>query len=356
MASAPVTTAPYGPGPSCAPKTPTTPGPTRRHHPVGSAPLDVGILRNTIIPSLKLHSGLTVFAYAAGRATNRLETKDWLWPTGQVANAWWSAVGRHLVRGASLSTVWQTMNRTETLLLTGVTLWGGRLFYRIAQRSVQRRGDEPRCEAVKKDAGFWNKALFTVYLPEALFQAVISLPFTIPFRHQVIGSLLPSSPEWVNAAAVGLFGAGFALEVLADWQLDQFKRGNAGAESRMCRDGVWSLVRHPNYLGDALVHFSFPLLLYAAGMLSPIELLGPVANYVFLRYVGGDRENEESQEARYLRDNPEKKVDLDRYRQTKNSFWPDARQITNKWAWIVVGCGLAGAALEKATGLAATQI
>ncbi|TEA19761.1 hypothetical protein C8034_v008868 [Colletotrichum sidae] len=328
MASAPVTTAPYGPGPSYAPITPTTPGPTRRHHSVGTAPLDVGILRNTIIPSLKLHSGLAVFAYAAGRATNRLETKDWLWPTGQVANAWWSAVGRHLVRGASLSTVWQTMNR-------------GR--------------DEPRYEAVKKDSGFWNKALFTVYLPEALFQAVISLPFTIPFRHQAIGSLVASSPEWVNAAAVGLFSAGFALEVLADWQLDQFKRENAGAESRMCRDGVWSLVRHPNYLGDALVHFSFPLLLYAAGMLSPIELLGPVANYVFLRYVGGDRENEESQEARYLRDNPEKKVDLDRYRQTKNSFWPDVRQITNKWAWIVVGCGLAGAALEKATRLAAAQ-
>ncbi|KAL0938346.1 DUF1295 domain protein [Colletotrichum truncatum] len=343
MASAPMTTAPYGPGPSYSAR---APDPARRHHPVGSAPLDVGILKNTIIPSLKLHSGLAVAAYVAGRATDRLETKDWLWPTGQVANVWWSAVGRHLVRGASLSSIWQTMNRTETLLLTGVTLWGGRLFYRIAERSVQRGHDEPRYEGAKKDPGFWNKAFFTVYLPEALFQTVITLPFAITFRHQTVGTLLAASPEWMNAAAVGLFSAGFALEVLADWQLARFKKENVN-ENSMCRDGVWSLVRHPNYLGDTLIHFSFPLLLYATGMLHPIELLGPLANYFFLRYVGGDKENESSQESRYLRDNPEKKVDLDRYRQQNNSFWPDASQVKNKWAWVVIGCGLAGAAIEK---------
>ncbi|KAF6811847.1 duf1295 domain protein [Colletotrichum musicola] len=280
-----------------------------RDHPVGAAPLDVGILRNTVFPSLKLHSGLAVLTYAADRATDRLEIKNWLWPSGQGINAWWSAVGRHLVHGASLSSIWQSMNRTETLLLTGVTLWGGPLFYRVAERSLSRGHDDPRYEAGKSPA-FWNKEFFTVYLPEAVFQTIISLPFTIPFRHQGIGTLLAPSPEWFNAAAVGLFSAGFALKVLADWQLSQFKRGDQDEKS-VCKEGIWSLVRHPNYLGDALVHLSFPLLLYASGMLSSIERLGPLANYAFLRYIGGDRENEESQEARYLRNNPEKKLDLD---------------------------------------------
>ncbi|EQB56159.1 hypothetical protein CGLO_03841 [Colletotrichum gloeosporioides Cg-14] len=347
MASAPVTTAPYGPGPTRAPVLP--PEPTVRHHPIGTAPLDVGIFKNTIVPSFKLHSGLSAAAYVVGRVTNRLDTKDWLWPTGQVANAWWSAVGRHLVGGASLSSVWKSMNRTETLLLTGVTLWGGRLFYRVAERSIERGHDDPRYEAAKEDPGFWNKAFFTVYLPEAFFQTIIALPFTVPFRHQAIGSLLAPSPEWFNAAAVGLFGAGFALEILADWQLGQFKKSIDNADDSMCKDGVWSIVRHPNYLGDALIHFSFPLLLYATGMLSPLELLGPLANYVFLRYVGGDKENEESQEARYLRETPKKKIDLDRYRQQKNSFWPNRSAVANKWTWTVIGCGLAGAVLEKAS-------
>lgn len=107
------------------------------------------------------------------------------------------------------------------------------------------------------------------------------------------------------------------------------------------------LTRYLSCLGDALVHFSFPLLLYATGMLSSIELLGPLANYAFLRYIGGDRENEETQEARYLRNNPEKKVDLDRKRQQRNSFWPDTSQVKNRWAWVVIGCGMAGDAVEK---------
>ncbi|KAF6794264.1 duf1295 domain protein [Colletotrichum sojae] len=233
--------------------------------------------------------------------------------------------------------------------LVVVTLWGGRLLYRVAERSVRRGRDDPRYEAGKSSA-FWNKALFTVYLPEAVFQTIISLPFTIPFRHQGIGTLLASSPEWFNAAAVGLFSAGFALEVLGDWQLSQFKKGDQDEKS-VCKEGVWSLVRHPNYLGDALVHLSFPLLLYATGMLSSIELFGPLANYAFLRHIGGDRENEESQEARYLKNNPEKKVDLDRNRHQRNSFWPDISQVRNRWAWVVIGCGLAGAAVEKLSRL-----
>lgn len=191
MASAPVTTVPYGPGPSRAPR---PPDPMLRHHPVGAAPLDVGILRHTIFPSLKPHSGLAVLAYATGRATDRLETKDWLWPSGQVINAWWSAVGRHLVRGASLSSIWQSMNRTETLFLTGVTLWGGRLFYRVAERSVRRGRDDPRYQAGKNPA-FRNKAIFTVYLPEAVFQTIISLPFTIPFRIKASELCLPHPPN-----------------------------------------------------------------------------------------------------------------------------------------------------------------
>jgi steroid 5-alpha reductase family enzyme len=210
--------------------------------------LDVGILRDTILPSVQLHVPLAIVAYGIGRATNSVEAKDWLWPVAPMVNGWWSAVGRKVYsRGLTVGQAFSTLSRPERLLLTGVTLWGGRLFYRIASRSIKRRrsgkgSDDPRYEAEKREDGYWNKALFTLFLPEALIQTVTSTPFTAPFHHQ--GAVLTGHHPLIQALAVGLFSAGFTLEVLADAQLEKFK--NTGRDqSSVCKEGVWSLVRHP---------------------------------------------------------------------------------------------------------------
>jgi len=218
------------------------------HVPLSRALLDVGIFKDTILPSLQLHAPLAVVAYGIGRATNSVEAKDWLWPVAPMVNGWWSAIGRKVyVRGLTFGQAFGTLSRPERLLLTGVTLWGGRLFYRIASRSIKRRrqgkgDDDPRYEAEKLEEGFWNKALFTLFLPEALIQTIISLPITAPFHHQ--GAVLTGYHPVVQALAVALFSAGFALEVLADVQLEEFK-DSARDETSVCREGVWSLVRHP---------------------------------------------------------------------------------------------------------------
>lgn len=201
---------------------------------------DVGILRDTLAPSLGLHSGLAVIAWGAARYTGRVEAKDWLWPSGQVLNAWWSAVGRRLYQGLTLSQTLRRLSWHERLVLTGVTLWGGRLFYRISRRSIKRGTDDPRYDEVKKEEDFWTKSLLTTFIPEAFFQMLISLPFTAPFRHE--GAVLTGYHPVVQMAAVGLFSTGFALEALADYQLDQYKaQGGTG----ILKDGVWSIVRHP---------------------------------------------------------------------------------------------------------------
>lgn len=210
--------------------------------------LDIGILRDTILPSLQLHVPLALAAYGIGRATNSVEAKDWLWPLAPTVNGWWSAIGRKMYgRGMTFGQALTTLSRPERLLLTGVTLWGGRLFYRIASRSIGRRRqgkgkDDPRYEAEKKEEGYWNKALFSLFLPEALIQTVISLPFTAPFHHH--GAVLTGYHPNVQMLAVGLFSAGFALEVLADTQLEKFKQTSKDKTS-VCKEGVWSLVRHP---------------------------------------------------------------------------------------------------------------
>lgn len=208
----------------------------------------VGLLNSTILPSFSFHAAFSAIAYGISRYTDRAEGKDWLWPTGMTLNAWYSALGTRVLHdGLPLSTAWSSLNYSERLLLGGVTAWGVRLFSRIASRGIERRGDDPRYTAAKQEPGFWNKALANMFLPEAATQTLISLPFVLPFR--ATGESMRASPApgdvnrcGAHSLAVFLFSAGFALEVLADLRLAKHKKeGDKG----ICRDGVWSVVRHP---------------------------------------------------------------------------------------------------------------
>ena len=97
--------------------------------------VDVGIFKDTILPTFAIHSGLSLIAYGIGRSTDSVETKDFLWPTAQLINAWWASVGRRVVYGGyPLSKALTTLSRPERLLLGGVTIWAGRLLARRASR------------------------------------------------------------------------------------------------------------------------------------------------------------------------------------------------------------------------------
>jgi hypothetical protein len=102
-----------------------------------------------------------------------------------------------------------------------------------------------------------------------------------------------------------------------------------------------------SYLGDAFVHVSFIVLLYGSDMLAPIELLGPLANYVFLRYFGGDNQKESYQTRRYSESHPAKFAELEKFREEKNAFWPQTKELTNSWLWTLIGVGAASVAVEE---------
>lgn len=154
----------------------------------------VGILRDTLLPSLGFHSGLAVVAYTASRVANRVDGKDWLWPAGQVANAWWSAVGTRVVYdGLPVGTAVSSLVYPEKVLLAGVTAWGVRLFYHVVSRTSKSKVDDARYTQQKQEPGFWNKAFVKLFLPEAVIQAIISLPFTLPFRNSYARYTTPIS-------------------------------------------------------------------------------------------------------------------------------------------------------------------
>jgi steroid 5-alpha reductase family enzyme len=306
-------------------------------------------MHSAVLPSFTLHAGLSAVAYGISRYTDRVEGKDFLWASGMTLNAWWSAVGSRVVNdGLSVSEAWSGLGYSQKLLLLGATAWGVRLTSRVVSRSLKRGEDDPRYAVEKKDPDFWNKALFTTFLPEAIAQTVISLPFTLPFRditECALASPIISYRSYMRDLAVFLFSTGFTLETLADTQLESFKKSN---RSGVNREGVWSIVRHPNYLGDALIHASFPILLLSAGILHPVTVLGPIANYVFLRFIGGDKQNEESQEERYSKHDAVKAEEFKEYREQKNSFWPKPEELSNGWTLGMMAAGVAGVVLERA--------
>ncbi|WRT65250.1 uncharacterized protein IL334_002193 [Kwoniella shivajii] len=306
--------------------------------------LDVGILRDVLLSNAGFQLSFVVPAYLIGRATNYMEAKDLVWGIGQSASVWWAAIGRHMIAGVPIATILKSLTRSGWLLLTGATLWGVRLSYRVASRALKRGKDDSRYEQLKNESSGWTKSLFSMYLPEAIAQAIITLPLTVPFR----ASLPTITPirgieNYLHAFAIFLYTSGYAIEALADYQLSVNQESK---NPNLLTEGVWSIVRHPNYLGDILIHASFPILLYANGLFSPITLLGPIANWFFLRFISGDKENEANQAARYEKNNPEKKEEFDAFRAEKNSVWPDLREVKNKWTWIVLAIGSSGVLTE----------
>lgn len=56
-------------------------------------------------------------------------------------------------------------------------------------------------------------------------------------------SSLSAPIELAHDLAIFVFSAGFALEILADYQLNHHKKNKGDATLE--REGVWSIVRHP---------------------------------------------------------------------------------------------------------------
>lgn len=206
--------------------------------------VDVGVLRDTLLPNLAFHSTLAVPAYLVGRSIDYLGSKDVLWSTGQVSNVLYTSIIRpSLVQGIPLERVLKSITRPGWVIIAGISLWGTRLAYRVISRSLTTGTDDPRYTAVKQAPNGWTKAFFTTFVPEAIVQSLITLAVTIPFRTGVPVIGAPAEYAGIlDAVAIGLWSAGLGLEVLADYQLSAHK---ASGGQGVLREGVWSIVRHP---------------------------------------------------------------------------------------------------------------
>lgn len=190
------------------------------------------------------------------------------------------------------------------IVLGLLSLWGVRLSVHISWRNIAH--EDPRYVAIRNnnEPNFWLKSLYIVFGLQAVLAWVISL--------SIYGALDGQAPlnalDYLGLALV-LFG--LYWEVLADWQLQQFKADPANAK-RVLDTGLWRYSRHPNYFGECCVWWGFYLFALAAGAWWAI--VSPVLMTYLLLKISGVRLLESTI--------TERRPDYIKYIQNTNAFVP----------------------------------
>jgi len=170
----------------------------------------------------------------------------------------------------------QTARKVLVSALVGV--WAVRLGSYLVAR-VHKIGHDSRFDDVKHRPGVF---LF-YWTMQAVWVWVTSLPVLM------INTAAAGRPlRWYDAFGVVLWGLGLAVEAVADAQKSTWRQDPAH-KGRFINTGLWSLCRHPNYLGEMALWWGvfftcvggFTQLQQAASVASPLFV------FLVLRYMSG---------------------------------------------------------------------
>jgi steroid 5-alpha reductase family enzyme len=165
----------------------------------------------------------------------------------------------------------------HSLVLFGlVAIWALRLVSH-AVRTNLRVEQEPYASLRKRYGSRWfTWSFFAVYALQGMILwawcAGIVFGMSAPD-----GDLGP-----IDLLGVAVWGVGFLFQAVGDWQLKRFKADPA-SRGKVMQAGLWSLTRHPNYFGEAVMwtgYFLFALQ-HPWGW---ITLFSPIYVYWFMGY------------------------------------------------------------------------
>jgi len=165
------------------------------------------------------------------------------------------------------------------LVLGLVTVWGLRLALHIGIRNAGA-GEDFRYRKWREKAGtnFWWISLFKVFLVQALVLWIVSSPLLLA----QLGD--GEKASMLDVLGVALWVFGFLFETVADWQLQRFKK-SPDTSGRVMRSGLWSVSRHPNYFGEAVLWWGLALLAVPGG--EWLSFVGPLLITFLLLKVSG---------------------------------------------------------------------
>lgn len=160
-----------------------------------------------------------------------------------------------------------------------VLLWGLRLSFHIMVRN-SGKGEDFRYKAWRDSwKFFFLRSFFQIFMLQGFFMLVISSP--IWFINFSAGGPLGL---W-DSLGLFVFGFGFMFEVIGDYQLAEFRKDSAN-KGKIITTGLWSVTRHPNYFGEALLWWG--ICFYALGFPNGwYTLISPIVITLLLRFVSG---------------------------------------------------------------------
>lgn len=204
---------------------------------------------------------------------------------------------------------------SRILVLTLPTLWALRLSYHLYRDRVE--GAKPEDSRYAQLRRSWGQQASLNFFILYQVQAFLSCLFSIPF----LCMLSIESPHFLQIVfsfliwALAIYG-----ESLADLQLKKFKESQPPA-GLLCRRGLWSISRHPNYFFEWLVWWAYVVASPSLTRMS-ISLIGPALMLFLLFRVTGIPLLEE----RALKN---KKEDFLKYKSEVPMFFPNLKKIKN---------------------------
>jgi steroid 5-alpha reductase family enzyme len=181
-----------------------------------------------------------------------------------------------------------------------VTLWGLRLSIHIFRRN-HGKPEDFRYQNWRREHGprWWWWSFFQVFALQGIILWIVSAP--------VLAAQMSSTPlNLFDALGVIAWLVGIIFEAGGDWQLSRFK-ADPSNKGKLMTTGLWSLTRHPNYFGDAVVWWGHYLIGAAAG--SWWTIFSPLLMTFLLMRVSGVAMLEKTMQSRpgyeaYMRNTP----------------------------------------------------
>jgi steroid 5-alpha reductase family enzyme len=206
-----------------------------------------------------------VFFIALIRQDNSIV--DIFWGPGFILVALYS-----LIRSGNINIQTSIMNLM-------VLLWGLRLSFHIFMRN-KGRGEDFRYKAWRDT---WKFFILRSYLQIFMLQGVLMLIISCPIFF--LNQKSDGTFHFTDLLGTILFITGFIFEAVSDHQLALFKKKPEN-KGRIITTGLWSVSRHPNYFGEALIWWGigFFALAYDQGW---FMLVSPLIITLLLRFVSG---------------------------------------------------------------------
>jgi len=234
---------------------------------------------------------LVVFLFSVGFDNSSIYDPYWSVAPVAIALAWLLGSGADGVRVRRIAAIALLSAWAIRLTVNCIVRWRGLAHEDWRYANYRRLGP-----------GYWPVSFLGFYLmPTVLvFLGCVPLWPALTVGRRCAGLL--------DLAALVVTAASIAIEAVADLELDRFLR-RPGAKRRTIDEGLWSLVRHPNYLGEILFWWGLWLFGLAADPSWWWTVAGPASitlMFVLISVPMMDRHLRERRPgyARLLRDRP----------------------------------------------------